>query len=63
MFANRIHPDETGKLWVADRNVARNTLRVTMASPVAENGGHMQHNVLTVLVKGGESRNAWHTGG
>lgn len=25
-----------------------------MASPVAENGGHMQHNVLTVLVKGGE---------
>lgn len=41
MFANGIHPDKAGILWVADRNMARNALCVAMASPVAEHGGHV----------------------
>jgi hypothetical protein len=63
MFANGIHPDQTWELWIADRNVAGDALRVTIASPVAEDGRHMQHDMLAVLVERGKSRDAWHSAG
>ena len=59
MLADGVHPDEVWELGVADRDVARDALGVAVAGPAAEDGGHVQHNVLAVLVEGGEGWDAW----
>lgn len=62
MLADGVHPDEIRELWVTDGDVAGDALGVAVAGPVAEDGGHVQHNMLAVLVKGGESWDAWWSG-
>lgn len=58
VLANGVHPDQVGKLGIAHADVAGDALGVAIASPATEDGCHVQHNVLAVLMerrKGGDA--------
>ncbi len=59
MAPNRVHPDAVGELGVAHADMARDALGEADASPVPEDGGHVQDDVLAVLLEGLEMRNTW----
>lgn len=48
--ADRVHPDEVVKLGIPHADVAGDTLCEIDASPVAEDGCHVQRNVLAMLI-------------
>lgn len=56
MFPDRIHPDAIGILRVTDADVTGDALGVSHARPIAEHGGHVQEDMFTVFLLGGEGR-------
>ena len=61
VFSDRIHPNEVWELGVPHTDVARDAFCVAIPGPIAENSGHMHHNVFAMLIVRVELWNACKT--